>query len=1189
MKALISLNVTLFLIFFISKSNIKAQSFQELIYPFQGEVTNKSLITFRWNHNPVENELFQFQLATDSTFINPIQDIQGQNHYFSYNGLGPSNITYYWRVRKLNPNSTWSEIRRLDYFNPQNISGLTLWLNPTTGVVLNGGTVQQINDQSLFGNNAVQTNSTQRPIYVSSDTLINNQPSIKYDGSNDFLDIADNTSLDYTSEFTAFALVKPRVVATNKTILAKWDYQTQGAWVLQTDFSLSDELMFTPCFTITDPGNQKYYTDNADLLAQKPTIISLKYDGNAFVKAKFYKNSNLLSTTLVGTIPQTLPNCAASLKVGKYGGVATRYYDGDITEVLIYNNALIDFSRNQVEKYYRFKYCPPVTLGSDTVISINSNCGNLQLKAPFKYQSYLWSNGSTSSRIYVNQPGTYWVTVTDFMGNISSDTIKVYPPYSFNYPQNNFICAEQSATWTTNFPSSGFTFLWQNGSTASTMPLQTSGAYFVKITDGSGCFVKSDTILVTIDNYSNTATLGSDTSLCIGNSVGLLIGGTETSSYVWNDGSNQPFFLINNIGSYNISLTSTNINNCIAHDTIQVNVFGIAPNPIFNINTPTCSNSAISFSESSTIISPYIIQSVNWAFSNGYSSSSSSIQVLFSSPGWITGELLVNSSNGCIAKDTFSFFVFDPPNLIFNTSNFCSNENILFVANNLNGDTLVSHQWNFGDNTTSNLSTPTHLYNASNNYNITLNATDINNCSNSIIQPMNIQPSPVAIFSYTSTCEKNAVDFTNNSSISDTFSIITNQWFYGDNTQSVNPSNDKIYENYGDYIVQLIVTANNGCKDSTQQSITINPNPILAWQIGPSCKNTWTTFENQSIVPNGNINETYWMVNLQYPLQGSSTAYQFVTTGIQYLNLTSVTDHGCSLDTLIIIDVQPEINASYTINPTISILGIPLTFSSTSTGASQYNWNFGLGDTLSTTDNNPIEIPSYSSAVIGDSILTYLAIENTIGCKDTAFKYVRINEPRIDLAISQLFIQEINGFYKVGVELKNLGFIKITKTDLFLKMYNSTEILETDIDTLLPGESSIFLFNSSPTAFISNQDDEKSYLCVEANSFNEFQFIETILSNNIYCLNTENSNLILLPIFPNPTDENIIYSFNLSEESEVKTILMDETGRKIDEQKLKFTSGMHTESISIINLRAGIYYFYITDGVSSKTVKILKN
>jgi hypothetical protein len=452
-----------------------------------------------------------------------------------------------------------------------------------------------------------------------------------------------------------------------------------------------------------------------------------------------------------------------------------------------------------------------------------------------------------------------------------------------------------------------------------------------------------------------------------------------------------------------------------------------------------------------------------------------------------------------------------------------------------------------------------------------------------------IQPAPVVSFSFSNTCEETEVNFVNNSNIADTFSITTNTWSYGDGTQAINPSFQKVYADADTFDVQLIVTANNGCQDTSMQSIIIYPRPTLAWQVGPACKNTWTTFENLSSVSVGNIAQTDWLVNLQYPMEGNSSAYQFVTTGVQYLNLTSTTDNGCQRDTLIIVNVQPEINASFTVSPETIVAGVPTTFTSNSTGATQYTWNLGDNNPIQTSNSEPVEVPGFNASLIGDSIQTSLIIENNIGCKDTATQYIKVYEPRIDLAINQLFIQDLNGFYKVGVELRNLGFVEITKTDLLLKMYGSMPILETENESLAPGESRIYLFNASPSAYISTQDNETSYLCVEATSYNDYQLIETELSNNISCLNTESGNFVLLPIYPNPTNDDITYTFILSEEATLNTSLTDETGRIVMEQSELRSTGLHTQLLSMRNLSAGVYYFHISDGTSAKTVKILKN
>ena len=72
--------------------------------------------------------------------------------------------------------------------------------------------------------------------------------------------------------------------------------------------------------------------------------------------------------------------------------------------------------------------------------------------------------------------------------------------------------------------------------------------------------------------------------------------------------------------------------------------------------------------------------------------------------------------------------------------------------------------------------------------------------------------------------------------------------------------------------------------DTVLQSIIVHPNPIINYQIGPACKNTWTEFDDMSTIPQGSITETDWQFNLQFEDDATSTYFNFPTTGIQLLD-----------------------------------------------------------------------------------------------------------------------------------------------------------------------------------------------------------------------------------------------------------------------------------------------------------------
>jgi hypothetical protein len=138
----------------------------------------------------------------------------------------------------------------------------------------------------------------------------------------------------------------------------------------------------------------------------------------------------------------------------------------------------------------------------------NSLCTIFQLKAQSKYAAYLWSNGTTASKLIVNKPGTYWLTATDFLGNVTVDSIIIYPPHKDNFPQfSGILCAGNNIQWQTSYPPANYTFLWQNGATTNNFNITQSGSYYLKITDATGCFIRTDTLVITVDLYPFLANL----------------------------------------------------------------------------------------------------------------------------------------------------------------------------------------------------------------------------------------------------------------------------------------------------------------------------------------------------------------------------------------------------------------------------------------------------------------------------------------------------------------------------------------------------------------------------------------------------------------------------------------------------------------------------------------------------------
>ncbi len=1041
---------------------------------------------------------------------------------------------------------------------PNQLPGLIGWYN-SQNTINNGVSISQLTD--LSGNNfhLSQANSLKRPNLIGNS--LGNFPSIAFDGINDNLKVLYGSTL-----------------ATNSTIFIITNNLLNG-----NTFVYDGGNSF---YSLRNQGNLIYmYVTGGGISYGKTnpynyTLFNQIYNtGNS----KIYENGNL---KIQGNVNSANLD---GFTLGSYYGQDSYFFKGQVLEVVIYNRVLTDSERTSIQNFIMNKYGPPVNLGPD-LISTYGFCNLTVGVQNTTLSNFLWSTGANTPTITINSPGQYWLQATDIFGRISRDTIEVIRPvYDSIQLPNYLVCFNDPQTISAFIPSGNYSFVqWNDGSTNQSRILNQNEIISYTISDSLGCTRNSNFGTITVDNSLENVSLGLDTNLCSGNSIQLIQDTSAINQWLWSTGSNSENISIDTTGQYILEVT--NQNNCYNRDTILVTVIGTSPTLQFQITDSICQYSEGSYLDNSFVPNNNgTIYNKTWTISDGTTFYGSNGVFELDTAGHFTVTLLIETQEGCSSSTSFPIVIHPKPILSFSTLKYCPYEAVEFTPYNSQIIPLSSLIWDFDDNTSSTTSNPSHIFGSTGNYNVSLEAEDIHGCRDTVLQTVYIQPAPIADFAFNNSCEETSVNFVNNSSIIDTFSIVSNYWIYGDGTQILNPSIGKNYADADTYTVQLIVTANNGCQDSTVQSIIIYPRPTLNWQVGPACKNTWTTFESISSVPVGSIIQTDWLVNLQYPLQGTSSIFEFVTTGEQYLYLTSITDQGCQRDTLIIVNVQPEINAAYTISPSNVVAGISPVFTSTSIGASSYEWVFGFGNTEQTVTNDAVVAPPYPSSSIGDTIITLLIIENDLGCKDTAYQYVKINEPRIDLALNQLFAEEINGYLKIGIELKNQGFIEITQTDLLLSILNSSPILETETEPIAPGESRVYLFNSNPSAFISKQDNEISYVCVEATSYNDYQLIETELNNNISCINREGGNFVLLPIHPNPTNDDITYTLIVSEESSFSISLTDEAGRIVQSSTELLNPGLHTPILSMRNLSAGVYYFQISDGITSKTVKVLKN
>jgi len=151
---------------------------------------------------------------------------------------------------------------------------------------------------------------------------------------------------------------------------------------------------------------------------------------------------------------------------------------------------------------------------------------------------------------------------------------------------------------------------------------------------------------------------------------------------------------------------------------------------------------------------------------------------------------------------------------------YCSADEIVFnyPYTSVNGRTIQSYSWDFGNGQLSSLQSDTAVYSAEGDYPVSLTLTTVDGCVYSLQNFIPIYPTPVAAFSSSWDEPTNVVSFTNESTIS-SGSINLYTWDFGGSTSNLqNPDYTFPIPDY--YNVTLTATSDLGCTNSITQLVS---------------------------------------------------------------------------------------------------------------------------------------------------------------------------------------------------------------------------------------------------------------------------------------------------------------------------------------------------------------------------------
>lgn len=178
---------------------------------------------------------------------------------------------------------------------------------------------------------------------------------------------------------------------------------------------------------------------------------------------------------------------------------------------------------------------------------------------------YIWSTGASTESIEVINSGVYSVIVSNGPCTLELESeVTILPPIISDLPDTIEVC---DLTVSLNAPvESQYTYAWNTGAVSSSIAVNSSGVYSVRISNGECSIIDSSVVLI----YSlPELNLGADTTLCEGSVLLNLPGLPDGSIIEWQDGSINSEYKVTESGLYSVELTN---GLCNVSDSIIINI-----------------------------------------------------------------------------------------------------------------------------------------------------------------------------------------------------------------------------------------------------------------------------------------------------------------------------------------------------------------------------------------------------------------------------------------------------------------------------------------------------------------------------------------------------------------------------------------------------------------------------------------
>ncbi|MEO8770961.1 MAG: LamG-like jellyroll fold domain-containing protein, partial [Ferruginibacter sp.] len=254
-------------------------------------------------------------------------------------------------------------------------TNLQLWLKADAGVIKDGSnSVSEWTDQSINGRRVLQASAANQPVWF--DNILNNKPVIRFDGSNDLFQAFESNGstpllTPATLEFTFFIAAK----AVNPVSAIR--YQGNGNCIAYPYTFTGASNGFISCQEGQTSGIPHGLSSSQFNVGTAIYKVNTPNGMRTYVDGLLVGQRNTGNHSTLGTDPLGIGGCLSGCAVSEFFG-------GDIAEIIIYDRAVSNAERIQIETYLSGKYniIPPSPVASGLVAyyplngNVNDASGN---------------------------------------------------------------------------------------------------------------------------------------------------------------------------------------------------------------------------------------------------------------------------------------------------------------------------------------------------------------------------------------------------------------------------------------------------------------------------------------------------------------------------------------------------------------------------------------------------------------------------------------------------------------------------------------------------------------------------------------------------------------------------------------------------------------------------------------------